>query len=230
MIHPAYLVLPSLVLVVACKQPQSDPYEHAHHDRQEHAGEHENHPPQHSHQDHAGVALPADTPLAGASLYHLDAAFTDQHGATFELESLRGSAVLTAMFYASCTSVCPMLIAQVKRAHDALPEGVRGRTHVLLVTLDPARDTTEKLAALADRHGIRSDLFHFVRTNETNVRTLAALLGIRYRALPDGEISHSPVLALLDREGALAMRMENAGSDVAPLVAAAKRVYEGATP
>jgi protein SCO1/2 len=52
------------------------------------------------------------------------------------------------------------------------------------------------------------------------VRELAALLGVRYRQLPDGEISHSPVIVLLDQEGVVAQRMENAADDPAPLMAA----------
>jgi protein SCO1/2 len=191
------------------EQAQPDPAEHAAHDP--HAG-------------HAGHALPADAPLANESLYHLKASFTDQHGKPFALETLRGSAVLATMFYASCTSICPMLIAQVDRAYDALSPATRERTHVLLVSLDPARDTTEKLAELGKRHGIDDPRWHFARTDEGNVRAVAALLGIRYRALPGGEISHSPLIALLDREGLLTMRMENASSEPAALIAATEHV------
>jgi len=62
------------------------------------------------------------------------------------------------------------------------------------------------------------------------VRELAALLGIRYRAMPDGEIRHSPTIALLDRDGVIAARQENAAGDRAPLIAATARVAAVAAP
>lgn len=214
-----------LILASACEPSHGEHQASSEHDHQG-QGHAAHDPATHSHAHHAAAALPADAPLAGGSLYHLQAPLTEQRGAPLELQALRGSVVLAAMFYASCTSVCPMLIAQVKRVHDALPTEARARTHVLLISLDPARDTTDKLAELAQRHGVDDPLYHLARTDEANVRALAALLGIRYRVLPDGEISHSPVLALLDREGVLVARVEDAGSDVAPLVAAAQRLHE----
>ncbi len=231
--HPQLAIrvacIASCVSTWACsREPAAQPQQHAQHEHAQH--EHAAH--QHakvevaqsarhdSHAGHAGHALPPGAPLANESLYHLKASFTDQHGQPFALETLRGSPVLATMFYASCTSICPMLIAQVDRAYDALPPATRERTHVLLVSLDPARDTVEKLRELGQRHGIDDPRWHFLRTDAEDVRALAALLGIRYRALPDGEISHSPLIALLDREGVLAMRMENAGADPAALVAA----------
>lgn len=220
-----------LVTVGACHQPDptpapaalaaphSAPSDHTHHAQaahDEHAGH--DHPEEHEH--HSGKALPAQAPLPGASIYNTTARFSDQHGKPLELASLRGSAVLVTMFYASCTSVCPMLIAQLARIDRELAPETRARTQLLLVTLDPKRDSTEKLQEVAKRHGVADPRWHLVRTGEDNVREIAALLGIRYSALPDGEISHSPVIALLDRDGALLTRMENASGDPAELVAA----------
>ena len=181
-----------------------------------------------NHDHHVGQAVPAQAPLPGASIYHTTATFTDQHGKPLELASLRSSAVLATMFYASCTSVCPMLISQIARIDRELAPETRARTQVLLVSLDPARDSTEELQALAKRHGIADRRWHFVRTGDDSVREIAALLGIRYSTLPNGEFSHSPVIALLDREGVLVTRMENASGDPAQLVGAADKVARGA--
>lgn len=207
----------SLLAIVACRQGSS-PDPHAPHAA--HAtGEHAQHDPHAQHDQHAGHVLPAEKPLPGASVYNTTARFSDQHGKPLELASLRGSVVLATMFYGSCTSVCPMLVAQLARVDGALAPEDRARTQVVLVSLDPARDTTDKLQAVARRHGITDPRWHFVRTDESSVREVAALLGVRYSALPDGEISHSPVIALLDRDGALVTRMENAGGDPAELIA-----------
>jgi protein SCO1/2 len=150
----------------------------------------------------------AAAPLAGESLYQLHAALTDQHGASLAFDAFRGQPVLMTMFYASCTSICPMLIGHLQRVEGLLPPAVREQTRVVLVSLDPERDTVAQLQALATRHGVDGKRWHFVRTPNSSVQEIAALLGVRYRRMPDGEISHSPVIALLNAEGIIASRVE----------------------
>jgi protein SCO1/2 len=45
-----------------------------------------------------------------------------------------------------------------------------------------------------------------------DVRSLAAILGVRYRALADGEFNHTTTLVLLDAEGRVLARTENVGA------------------
>lgn len=163
---------------------------------------------------------PATAPLPGRSLYHSTAALTDQRGQALGLAQLRGQPVLIGMFYSSCTSVCPMLIAQLQRIERTLPADVRSGTRVLLVSLDPERDTPERLLALAKRHGVDESRWRFTRTSESGVREIAALLGVSYRRLPDGEISHSPLIALVDQDGVVVERLVGAFTDPSTLVAA----------
>jgi protein SCO1/2 len=197
--------------LLACDKPAPQPPAAA-----EPAAEHD-----HSQHDHSQHVLSAVEPLPSDSIYHTRAQLTDQAGQPFELSSLRGSAVLATMFYSSCTTVCPVLISQLKRIVEALPEDARAHTQVLLVSLDPARDSPEKLKELAERHNIADPRWHFVRADEHGVREISALLGIRYRQLPDGEISHSQLITLLDKNGAIQQRMQEAAGDPALLVAAA---------
>lgn len=183
----------------------------------------------HAGHDHSQHVLPADAPLATESVYHTRTQLSDQEGRPFELSSLRGSVVLATMFYASCTSVCPMLIAQLDRVVAALPNDARAQTHVLLVSLDPQRDDAESLKKLAERHKITDSHWHFLRTDSAGVREIAALLGVRYRQLPDGEISHSPVITLLDRNGVIIERMENGAGDPAQLIAATSQAVRSSS-
>jgi protein SCO1/2 len=82
------------------------------------------------------------------------------------------------------------------------------RRCVVLVSLDPERDSVAQLQALATRHGVDQKRWHFVRTPDSSVQEIAALLGVRYRRMPDGEISHSPVITLLNGEGIIASRAQ----------------------
>jgi protein SCO1 len=214
--------------LLACREPSPEPASRASPHRQEDAvAEKTLEANTHAAHEHAHQALEAAPALAGQSIYNFKAKLTDQDGKDFELASLRGSAVLATMFYASCTSICPMLIAQLKHLDDAIPANERSQTQLLLVSLDPDRDTPDKLKELAQQHGIVDVRWHFLRAAPNDVRELAALLGIRYRRLPSGDILHSPLIALLDRAGVIAARQENAADSPAPLLAKLDQALRG---
>ena len=140
-------------------------------------------------------------PLPPDSVLQLDAGFSDQSGREFRLAETRGRVQLVAMFYTSCKYVCPLIIDSAKGVEHALDESERARLAVLLVSLDPARDDTAALRSVADKRRLDPARWTLARTDEGNVRKLAALLGVRYRALVDGEFNHTSALVLLDAEG-----------------------------
>jgi protein SCO1/2 len=135
------------------------------------------------------------------SLYQLKINLTDQGGAAIGLDTFRGQPVLVGMFYADCPYVCPLTIHTLQRTEAALDPVARAQLRVLLVSLDPARDTPEKLDAVARRHKLDNARWKLARTDEAGVRKLAAVLGVRFKQLPDGEFNHSTVITLLDRDG-----------------------------
>ena len=153
----------------------------------------------------------AATALPGSSVYQLKPPLTDQDGQAFELASLRGRLVLASMFYSSCQMVCPMIFETIKQTVAALPPADRDRVRVLMVSFDPVRDTTAVLKRTAEAHGCGAQ-WTLVRTDEANSRKVAALLGIQYRRLTDGEFNHSSSIELLDPEGRIAARTNTLGA------------------
>ena len=143
----------------------------------------------------------ATLPLASDSVYHLGAPFVDQDGATFRLADGLGRPRLVAMFYTSCKFVCPLIIDSAKGVEHALQPAERERLGVLLVSLDPARDDVAALRRVFDKRKLDPARWTLARTEEQHVRALAALLGVRYRALADGEFNHTSALVLLDAQG-----------------------------
>jgi protein SCO1/2 len=148
----------------------------------------------------AAAAAPED------SLYQLQTPLTDQSGKAAKLDLHAGHPVLVTMFYGSCPHVCPMLISTIQRYELELPEASRGRLRVLLVSLDPERDTPAKLTEVAQRHRVDLARWTFARAEAADVRRLAAALDIQYRQLPDGEFNHSTVITLLDGQGRVRTR------------------------
>ncbi len=171
----------------------------------------------------AVAADPAPAALPGDSLYHLDAPLVDQDGVAFGFADGRGRARIVSMFYSSCKFVCPLIIDTVQKTRHALPEAQRDRIDVLLVSLDPERDTPEALKRVADKRKLAAPGWRLARTDKANVRRLAALLGIQYKQLEDGEFSHASVLVLLDAEGRIVARSERLGESDPDFVAAVER-------
>jgi protein SCO1 len=146
------------------------------------------------------VPLPA-APVPGGSLFNLTVPLETSRAESITLDSYRGRPLLITMFYTSCTSVCPLTTLALQRMDSALAPAERARLRILMVSLDPEHETAATLRQFAQQHHIEDARFTLATGKPGDVRLLAAALGIRYRALPDGTINHSAAIALLDREG-----------------------------
>lgn len=164
--------------------------------------------------------------LPGDSLYHLEVPLVDQDGGAFGFADGRGRPRVVSMFYTSCKFVCPLIIDTVQKTERSLPEARRGDLDVLLVSLDPDRDTPEALRRVADQRKLDTPRWRLARTDKAHVRQLAALLGIQYKQLEDGEFSHASVLVLLDAEGRIVARSDRLGEADAGFVAAVRGVLD----
>ena len=143
----------------------------------------------------------AQAVLPPESIYQLESTFSDQSGKTFRLAERRGQPQLVAMFYTSCKFVCPLIIDSVKGVEHALTESERSGLAFLLVSMDPARDDTAALRSVFDKRKLDPTRWTLARADAATVRKFAALLGVRYRALIDGELNHTSAMFLLDAEG-----------------------------
>ena len=167
-------------------------------------------------------ALAAGTPTAkpaaktaalpGDSVLRLEDRFVDQDGRAFALAQRRGKPQLVAMFYSSCKYACPLLIDSGKGVEHVLAPAERARLRVLYVSLDPARDTPKVLRKLADQRKLDTARWTLANTDAAGVRRTAAVLGVRYRQLADGEFNHSSMLVLLDADGRIVARTERLGA------------------
>jgi len=172
----------------------------------------------------AGLALAGATPLPGDSVLRVPASFKDQEGKAFTLEQRRGGVQLVTMFYSSCPYACPLIIDTGKGIDHGLTASERAKLRVLLLSLDPPRDTPAKLSALAAKRKIDTTRWTLGTTDENGVRQTAAALGIRYRKLANGEFNHSSVMILLDKDGRILARTEKIGPQPDPdFLAAVKK-------
>lgn len=171
-----------------------------------------------------GAGPPATAPvdLPAESLYQLEGRFEDQTGTARALADFAGAPTLFAMFYATCPRACPMLISDVKNVLGKLTAEERTRVRVVLVSLDPARDTPAVLAKTMEARGLDASRWTLMRTSPENTRALAAALGVRYRAQGDGSVDHTSRIVLLDAGGVMVGRKDGLGGTAEDLIAAVR--------
>jgi multidrug efflux pump subunit AcrA (membrane-fusion protein) len=121
-----------------------------------------------------------------------------------------------------------ILVEGGKAVERQLGADERARLRVLLISMDPARDTPAALRRTADQRRVDTTRWTLAQPRPEDVRSVAGLLGIRYRLLADGEFNHTSALVLLDAEGRVLARTERMGSKPDPeFVDAVKRALAG---
>ena len=84
------------------------------------------------------VLLPQSRSLPALSLI-------DQDGQAVAVDQFKGDWTLLFFGYTFCPDICPATLAQLRQLQGQLPEETRARLRMVLVSVDPNRDTPEQL-------------------------------------------------------------------------------------
>ena len=173
----------------------------------------------------SAFAAPPAAPLPKDSVYQLPLPLTDQHGRTTDWRQHRGQPQVVAMFYTSCQYICPLIVDSGKAVEHALMPAEQAKLGILLMSMDPKRDTPAALMSVAKERKLDPAHWSLASPRADDVRSVAGVLGVRYRQLADGEFNHTSALMLLDRDGRIVARTEKIGSVVDPdFIAIVRRV------
>jgi protein SCO1/2 len=74
-----------------------------------------------------------------------DFELTDHNGRPAKLSQYRGKTVFFAFGFTHCPSICPATLAHFVAIKEALPADVRDKVQFLFVSVDPQRDSPERL-------------------------------------------------------------------------------------
>jgi protein SCO1/2 len=119
------------------------------------------------------------------------------------LTDFRGKVVLVYFGYTFCPDICPTALITVADAIEQLEPDEQERLAVIFVSVDPARDTPERLREYAD-------FFHpkivGVTGSEEEVRDIAQAYGAFYAIPADMEgggyvVDHSADIYVVSRDG-----------------------------
>ncbi|MBV6452569.1 MAG: hypothetical protein MHPDNHAH_03327 [Anaerolineales bacterium] len=130
---------------------------------------------------------------------------TRADGSVFNLSDYRGSLVLLFFGYTSCPDVCPTTLAELNLALEGLRPADAAQVTVLFVTVDPARDTPERVQTYVNN--FNSDFIGLSGTEE-ELTPIWNGYGI-YRAIPETAssagylVDHTARVTLIDRQGNL---------------------------
>ena len=160
--------------------------------------------------------------VSGVGLYQYAMAPDDNGiaGGPIELPSTRGDFSLTQLEedqlavvsfgYTYCPDVCPMTQAVKRQALAQLSEAQSERVVPVMITVDPERDTVERMQEYMNFFG---DEFIGVVGSQEQVEEVASRYGVIWRRVeaPDSAmeytIDHSATLFLVNREGEVLQRV-----------------------
>jgi protein SCO1/2 len=171
------------------------------------------------------IPVPESAEQVKESLYQLKIPLTGPQDENIAWDLYKGHPTLVSMFYTQCTQACPMLIARIQSIEAKLPTEERENLRVLLISMDPEHDTSERLRKAMEEHQIDPQRWKFARPHVEDVRMIAAILDIRYRSINDGGFSHSSVVTLLDKNGQQQARLEGLGADELPFIQKIHALY-----
>lgn len=139
---------------------------------------------------------------------------TSQTGGRLDLTAFRGRPVMVTFAYAHCTTVCPVVVHDVRQARRAITDLSPA---VLIVTLDPERDVPSRLPAIAKQWGLEAGEFVVSGTVPDVEAVLAAWSVSRARDPKTGEVAHPRVVYLVDGQGRLVYVTSGGAAAIAEL-------------
>lgn len=140
---------------------------------------------------------------------------TDQNGTAFDLADLAGRPVLVVFAFAHCRTVCPLLVRDALAAQRAAGEVAPA---VVVVTLDPWRDTPARLPHIARAWGLGDDAWALSGPVDEVESALDAWEIGRARDPRDGDVVHAPRVFVVDHGGRLAYATPGGADTLVELV------------
>lgn len=127
--------------------------------------------------------------------------FVDQKGELVNNATFEDKIFVADFFFTSCPSICPVMTKQMLRVHDTYAE--HPEITFLSHTIDPVRDSVQKLDAYAEKIGIlTNERWHMVTGEKEDLYDMAEhymIVAFADDEVPGG-FEHSGYFILVDKE------------------------------
>lgn len=148
------------------------------------------------------------------SIYQVNSDWTNQFGNKVNIGDLRGKTQVFTMIFANCTYACPILANDMRRIASELTNDELKDVQFTLISIDPERDTPERLMQFAQDQNLNLAHFQLLTGERSDIDDLAALTGFRYKKEPDGSFSHSNIITILNEEGEIIHQQVGLNQDI----------------
>ncbi len=149
------------------------------------------------------------------SIYQINSVWKNQFGNEINIGDLKGKTQVFAMIFANCTYACPIIANDMRRIEESLSSDELKQIQFTLVSIDPERDTPEKLKQFAKDQNLNFARWQLLTGDRSDIDDLAALLGFRYKKENDGSFSHSNIITILNKEGEIIHQQVGLNQDIA---------------
>ena len=141
------------------------------------------------------ILLPQSRSLPSLSM-------NDQNGAPVAVDELKGKWTLVFFGYTYCPDICPTTLAQLRDIRTKLPQEAVDNMRVVLVSVDPNRDTQQQLKQYL---GYFDPRYIGLTAPVADIQKLASALSIPFipadTSKPVYTVDHSGNLALIGPDG-----------------------------
>ncbi len=143
-----------------------------------------------------GVVLQSPQPAPDFEL-------TGAGGQRVKLSDFRGKIVLLFFGYTFCPDVCPTTMLELKKAMDILGPEKASKVQVIMISVDPERDTPDRVDAYAKNFNPN---FIGLTGTPDEIAEVATMYGIYYEkeegtAATGYLVSHTATVTVVDQEG-----------------------------
>ena len=204
------------------------------------------------------TACTSSDPFEGTELTSGDTAsdfqLQDQFGRKVALDGIQGEVIALTFLYTNCPDTCPLTTQTLRQAYGALEDDV-GRVGFVAISVDPARDTPERVHAYSEQWdmldkwtfltGSEEDLepvwrSYYVAAQRQSPQDVGSALeqigqGLAVETLSEEEglsntaaylVGHSAPVYLIDRDRKLRVVFSSLTLDPRPLVRDIRRLLE----
>lgn len=147
------------------------------------------------------------------SIYHLASEWENQNEEIIRLADLKDKVVVMVMIYTSCRTACPRLTADMKAIAEKIGKVNPKDIRYVFISIDPATDTAQKMKEYLATYSFTGDQWLFLRSSEDNTRELANVLAVKYKEISPIDFSHSNIISVFNKQGALVSQHEGLNID-----------------
>ena len=145
-----------------------------------------------------------DSSIDKDTLYHQipSWSFENQNSQIISSEQLDNKIKLVDFFFTSCPTICPKMTLNMRKIQSTLKKNCLTDIELLSFTVDPLKDTSEKLLEYANSYNVDSTNWNMLTGDQSTIYDLGVngfLVPNQEDALAPGGFLHSEKLILLDQ-------------------------------